>query len=61
MRSDPTVNKSAKVIDPAVPVLVTGASGYIGSWIVRTLLEGGYTVRGTVRNPQKAWAEWSMV
>lgn len=48
------VNDSSKVIDPAVPVLVTGASGYIGSWIVRTLLEGGYTVRGTVRNPQKA-------
>lgn len=48
------VNESSKVIDPAVPVLVTGASGYIGSWIVRTLLEGGYTVRGTVRNPQKA-------
>ncbi len=45
---------SATVIDTAVPVVVTGASGYIGSWIVRTLLEAGYTVRGTVRNPQKA-------
>ncbi|WP_321181109.1 aldehyde reductase [Mycolicibacterium sp.] len=41
-------------IDPAAPVLVTGASGYIGSWIVRYLLEAGYTVHGTVRNPQKA-------
>jgi nucleoside-diphosphate-sugar epimerase len=40
-------------IDPAAPVLVTGASGYIGSWIVRYLLEAGYTVHGTVRNPQK--------
>lgn len=47
------VRESSKVIDPSVPVLVTGASGYIGSWIVRTLLEAGYTVRGTVRNPQK--------
>lgn len=40
-------------IDPDAPVLVTGASGYIGSWIVRRLLEAGRTVHGTVRNPQK--------
>jgi nucleoside-diphosphate-sugar epimerase len=40
-------------IDATAPVLVTGASGYIGSWIVRRLLEGGHTVHGTVRNPQK--------
>jgi nucleoside-diphosphate-sugar epimerase len=38
-------------IDSAKPVLVTGASGYIGSWIVRLLLEDGYSVRGTVRDP----------
>jgi uncharacterized protein YbjT (DUF2867 family) len=30
---------------------VTGAGGYIGSWIVKLLLEKGYAVRGTVRNP----------
>jgi nucleoside-diphosphate-sugar epimerase len=41
-------------IDPAKPVLVTGASGYVASWIIRYLLEDGYTVRGTVRNPEKA-------
>ncbi|KAL2329225.1 hypothetical protein Fmac_022652 [Flemingia macrophylla] len=32
-------------------VCVTGASGFIASWIVKFLLEGGYTVRGTVRDP----------
>lgn len=40
-------------IDRDAPILVTGASGYIASWIVRYLLEDGYTVRGTVRNPNK--------
>ncbi|CCL99694.1 uncharacterized protein FIBRA_01715 [Fibroporia radiculosa] len=34
-------------------VLVTGANGYIGIWIVRTLLEKGYSVRGTVRSESK--------
>lgn len=32
------------------PVMVTGASGYIGSWIVRYLLEEGFTVHGTIQN-----------
>ncbi|MEO6470261.1 MAG: NAD-dependent epimerase/dehydratase family protein [Aeromicrobium sp.] len=40
-------------IDPTKPVLVTGATGYVASWIVRYLLEDGRTVRGTVRNPDK--------
>ncbi|KZT25504.1 D-lactaldehyde dehydrogenase [Neolentinus lepideus HHB14362 ss-1] len=34
-------------------VLVTGANGYIAIWVVRRLLEAGYTVRGTVRSPAK--------
>lgn len=41
-------------IDPTRPVLVTGATGYVASWIVRYLLEDGYVVRGTVRDPGKA-------
>ncbi|OBK58245.1 diaminohydroxyphosphoribosylaminopyrimidine deaminase, partial [Mycobacterium gordonae] len=48
------MSRSSTTIDPAAPVLVTGASGYIGSWIVRTVLEAGHTVHGTVRNPNKA-------
>lgn len=40
-------------IDPAAPVLVTGGTGYIASWIVRYLLEDGRTVRATVRDPEK--------
>lgn len=30
---------------------VTGAGGFIASWIVKLLLQRGYTVKGTLRNP----------
>ena len=33
------------------PVAVTGAGGYIASWIVKLLLDGGHTVHATVRDP----------
>ncbi|KAK4439852.1 putative anthocyanidin reductase [Sesamum alatum] len=33
---------------------VTGATGYIGSWLVKSLLERGYTVHATLRSPEKA-------
>ena len=42
----PSVDKGSKV-------LVSGANGYIAMWIVRTLLERGFTVRGTVRTEDK--------
>ncbi|MDH5599213.1 MAG: GDP-mannose 4,6-dehydratase, partial [Cyclobacteriaceae bacterium] len=34
-------------------VLVTGGTGYIGSWVVKGLLEKGYIVRVTVRDKNK--------
>ncbi|WCJ35207.1 dihydroflavonol 4-reductase [Euphorbia peplus] len=33
-------------------VCVTGASGFIGSWLIMRLLENGYRVRATVRDPE---------
>ncbi len=42
---------------PSVPVgskvLVTGANGFVAMWVVRTLLESGYRVKGTVRSLDK--------
>lgn len=34
-------------------VLVTGANGYIALWVVKSLLEKGFSVRGTVRSEAK--------
>uniref|UniRef100_A0A0E0B4R0 NAD-dependent epimerase/dehydratase domain-containing protein n=1 Tax=Oryza glumipatula TaxID=40148 RepID=A0A0E0B4R0_9ORYZ len=46
-------DQSGKV-QPEMPprrVCVTGAGGFIGSWLVKLLLSRGYFVHGTVRNP----------
>jgi nucleoside-diphosphate-sugar epimerase len=39
------------IIDKTKPVLVTGGTGYMASWIVKMLLEEGINVNATVRNP----------
>ncbi|TNE54771.1 MAG: NAD-dependent epimerase/dehydratase family protein [Bacteroidetes bacterium] len=38
-------------IDQSKPVLVTGANGYVASWLVKRLLDEGLTVHAAVRNP----------
>ncbi|WP_282035787.1 NAD-dependent epimerase/dehydratase family protein [Saccharicrinis aurantiacus] len=40
-----------KEIDKSKPVLVTGANGYVASWLVKKLLNEGITVHAAVRNP----------
>ncbi|KAF9442584.1 D-lactaldehyde dehydrogenase [Macrolepiota fuliginosa MF-IS2] len=42
------------IIPASTKILVTGANGYIAIWLVRLLLEQGYSVRGTVRSANKA-------
>ena len=42
------------MVPSAGPVCVTGAGGFIASWIVRGLLERGYTVHGSVRDPARS-------
>lgn len=38
---------------PPARALVTGANGFIAVWVVHTLLERGYFVRGTIRSESK--------
>jgi nucleoside-diphosphate-sugar epimerase len=42
------------IIDKSKPVLVTGGSGYLASWIIKMLLEDGIDVHATVRDPADA-------
>ena len=35
-------------------VLVTGANGFVAVWVLKDLLEHGFSVRGTVRSEDKA-------
>ncbi|TNF32365.1 MAG: NAD-dependent epimerase/dehydratase family protein [Deltaproteobacteria bacterium] len=41
-------------IDPKAPVMVTGATGYVAGWLVKTLLDRGHTVHAAVRDPGNA-------
>ncbi|KAJ8495533.1 hypothetical protein ONZ51_g1637 [Trametes cubensis] len=41
-------------LHPPAKVLVTGANGFVGCWVVYQLLEAGYAVRAAVRTPDKA-------
>ncbi|KAE8681043.1 Translation protein SH3-like family protein [Hibiscus syriacus] len=50
--SAPAEEKTA--VAPSPTYCVTGATGYIGSWLVKLLLERGYKVHATVRNPENA-------
>src|SRR3954447_956907 len=50
MASDPDL--SGIPVDTSVPVLVTGATGYVAGWIVKGLLDAGVTVHAAVRDPQ---------
>lgn len=38
------------MMDKTLPVLVSGASGYLASWLIKYLLEDGYNVHATVRD-----------
>ena len=48
------LSPSDTAFPPGSLVLVTGATGYIGTHIVDQLLLAGYHVRGTVRDDRKA-------
>ncbi|KAL2610514.1 hypothetical protein R1flu_029087 [Riccia fluitans] len=43
--------REGEMATPKELVCMTGAGGYVASYIVKRLLEKGYRVRGTVRDP----------
>ncbi|EMD31214.1 hypothetical protein CERSUDRAFT_127521 [Gelatoporia subvermispora B] len=43
-------------VQPPAKILVTGANGYVGLWVVRLLLQRGFAVRGAVRTAEKGAA-----
>ena len=41
-------------------VCVTGASGYIAAWLVKLLLQRGYTIKATVRDTSQCFLSLSL-
>ncbi|KAJ4470790.1 D-lactaldehyde dehydrogenase [Lentinula aciculospora] len=41
------------IVSAGSKVLVTGANGFVAAWVIHTLLEKGYKVRGTIRSEGK--------
>ena len=37
-------------IDRNLPVLITGATGYVAGWVVKHFLEEGFTVHAAIRD-----------
>ncbi|KAL1346073.1 putative anthocyanidin reductase isoform X1 [Arachis hypogaea] len=49
------LNKMVMKVDPSsTTYCVTGATGYIGSYLVEILLQRGYKVHATLRDPEKS-------
>lgn len=48
---DTSIDVSGIPMDTSKPVLVTGANGYVASWVVKGLLDAGVSVHAAVRNP----------
>ena len=39
-------------IDRNLPVLITGATGYVAGWVVKHFLEKGFTVHAAIRDAE---------
>lgn len=50
--SDSPAPSMAALAEKGGSVCVTGAGGYVASWLVKFLLSRNYTVHGTVRDPR---------
>lgn len=40
-------------IQASSKILVTGASGFLAGWVIKTYLQNGFSVRGTVRTAKQ--------
>lgn len=41
-------------ISKSAPIMITGATGYVAGWIVKKLLDEGYTVHAPIRSPERS-------